>query len=166
MTAYSQNEGSMKIRNDFTLYWRVIPSGKRVVYFHAYGENGKRLCGKSTGETTMTAARIKCNRLLIEGRLVKDTDTVPTFEEYAKGWWEWETCAYLKDRRKRHNLTEAYAVKGRRILKNHLVPHFGKMRMDRINADEIEKWFDYMANKEIKNTTINGYYATLMTMIK
>ena len=32
----------MKVHNDFTLYFRVIPSGKKVVYFYAYDENGKR----------------------------------------------------------------------------------------------------------------------------
>jgi hypothetical protein len=41
----------MKIHNDFTLYWRVIPLGKRVVYYYAYDGDGKRLGGWSTGET-------------------------------------------------------------------------------------------------------------------
>jgi len=31
----------MKIHNDFTLYYRVTPSGKRIVYFYAYDENGR-----------------------------------------------------------------------------------------------------------------------------
>jgi hypothetical protein len=35
----------MKIHNDFTLYWRVIPSGKRVVYYYAYDEHDNRLGG-------------------------------------------------------------------------------------------------------------------------
>jgi hypothetical protein len=62
-----KREGFMKIHNDFTLYWRVFPSGKRVVYYYAYDENDMRQMGRSTGETTMTAARVKCNRLLKEG---------------------------------------------------------------------------------------------------
>jgi hypothetical protein len=54
----SKKEVFMKI-HDFTLYWRVFPSGKRVVYYYAYDANGKRQMGRSTGETTMTAARVK-----------------------------------------------------------------------------------------------------------
>jgi hypothetical protein len=54
----SKKEVFMKIHNDFTLYWRVFPSGKRVVYYYAYDANGKRQMGRSTGETTMTAARV------------------------------------------------------------------------------------------------------------
>jgi hypothetical protein len=83
----------MKIHNDFTLYWRVVPSGKKVVYYHAYDENGKRLYGKSTGEQTMTAARVICNRLLKEGKLIPDKTYMPTFAEYAHGWWEWDGFA-------------------------------------------------------------------------
>jgi hypothetical protein len=37
----SKKEDFMKIHNDFTLYWRVFPSGKRAVYYYAYDENGR-----------------------------------------------------------------------------------------------------------------------------
>jgi hypothetical protein len=84
-TSYFQKEGFMKIYNDFTLYCRVFPSGKRVVYYYAYDKNGKRQMGRSTGETTMTAARVKCNQLLREGRLIPNDTYKPTFADYARG---------------------------------------------------------------------------------
>jgi integrase len=155
----------MKIHNDFTLYWRVIPSGKRVVYFYAYDEHDKRLGGWSTGETTMTAARLKCNRLLKEGKLILNSDYMPTFAEYAQGWWEWETCAYLKKRRKRHNLTQAYADNNKKNLKNQLLPYFGDMPVNKISRDDIEAWFDKLIEEDYQNTSINGYFGTLKTMM-
>jgi hypothetical protein len=88
MTSFSQNGGFMKIHNDFTLYFRVVPSGKRVVYYYAYDEDGNRLHGKSTGETSLTAARLKCNRLLKAGVLVSKRGHIPTFAEYAVDWWD------------------------------------------------------------------------------
>jgi len=57
----------MKIHNDFTLYYRETPSGKRIVYFYAYDENGNRTQGRSTGQINKTAARVLVNRLLKEG---------------------------------------------------------------------------------------------------
>jgi hypothetical protein len=78
----------MKIHNDFTLYWRVVPSGKKVVYYYAYDEDDNRQGGWSTGETTLTAARVKCNRLLREGKLVPNSGFMPPCEDYSKGWWE------------------------------------------------------------------------------
>jgi integrase len=161
----SKNEGFMKIHNDFTLYWRVFPSGKRVVYYYAYDENGRRQMGRSTGENNMTAARVKCNRLLKESNLIPNKGYMPTFAEYAQGWWEWETCAYLKKRRKRHNLTMAYADNNKKNVRNHLVPYFGDMPLNKITRDEIENWFDCLIEKEYQNTSINGYFGTLKTMM-
>ena len=155
----------MKIHNDFTLYWRVVPSGKRVVYYHAYDESGKRLYGKSTGETNLTAARVRCNQLLKEGKLIPDKSYVPTFAEYAQGWWEWETCEYLKKRRKRVSLTLAYAINNKKNLKNHLLPYFGDMPMNKITKEDVEDFFDSLIEKEYQNTSINGFYGTLKTML-
>jgi hypothetical protein len=135
----SKNEVFMKIHNDFTLYWRVFPSGKRVVYYYAYDTNDKRLMGRSTGETTMTAARVKCNQLLREGRLIPDDTYKPTFADYAQGWWEWETCAYLKKRRKCASLTQAYADNNKKNLKNQLLPYFGDMPLHKITKDDHQR---------------------------
>jgi integrase len=157
--------GIMKIHNDFTLYWRVVPSGKRVVYYVAYDEDGNRRGGWSTGESTMTAARNKCNRLLREGKLIPNSGYMPTFAEYAEGWWEWETCAYLKKRRKRASLTQAYANNNRKNLKNQLLPYFGEMLLHKITKDDIEAWFDKLIEDDYQNTSINGYYGTLKTML-
>jgi integrase len=155
----------MKIHNDFTLYWRLIPSGKRVVYYYAYDTDGNRHGGWSTGETTMTAARITCNRLLREGRLIPNRGSAPTFAEYARGWWEWETCAYLKKRRKRYSLTQAYADNNKKNLKNQLLKFFGDMPLNKITKDDVENWFDKLIEEDYQNTTINGYYGTLKTMM-
>jgi integrase len=155
----------MKIHNDFTLYWRVFPSGKRVVYFYVYDENGNRLGGRSTGETTLTAARVKGNRLLKAGKLLPNSGRIPTFAEYARGWWEWETCAYLKKRRKRYNLTQTYASTNRKNLRNHLLPYFGPMRLNKISRDDVENWFDKLIEEDYQNTTINGVFGTLKTML-
>jgi integrase len=161
----SKNEGFMKIHNDFTLYWRVFPSGKRVVYYYAYDKNDKRQMGRSTGETNMTAARVKCNRLLKEGRLIHDDCYKPTFADYAQGWWEWETCAYLKKRRKRASLTQAYADNNKKNLKNQILPYFGDMPLHKITREDVEAWFDKLIEDDYQNTTINGYYGTLKTML-
>jgi integrase len=164
-TSYFQKEGFMKIHNDFTLYWRVFPSGKRVVYYYAYDANGKRQMGRSTGETNMTAARVKCNKLLKEGGLIPDNGYMPTFAEYARGWWEWETCAYLKKRRKRYSLTQTYANNNKKNLNNQLLKYFGGMPLNKITRDDVENWFDKLIEEDYQNTTINGYYGTLKTML-
>jgi IS1 family transposase len=88
------------MHNDFTVFSRVVPSGKKVMYYHAYDENGKRVGPWTTGETSRTAARNYCVRLVREKRLIPGRSGMPTFAEYAKDWWDWERCPYLKERRK------------------------------------------------------------------
>jgi integrase len=155
----------MRIHNDFTLYWRVFPSGLRVVYYYAYDENGVRHGGFSTGEDNKTAARNKCNKLLREGKLIPNGGYMPTFAEYAEGWWEWETCKYLKKRRKRHNITRAYADNNKKMLRNRLIPYFGNMPVNKITPEEIENWLDCMAEEGYQNTYTNTILGTLKTML-
>jgi site-specific recombinase XerD len=90
---------------------------------------------------------------------------MPTFAEYAQGWWEWETCAYIEKRRKRRNLTRAYADNNKKNVKNHLVPYFGEMSRNRITREEVENWLDDLIEKDYQNTSINGYLGTLKTML-
>ena len=155
----------MKIHNDFTLYFRVVPSGKRVVYCYAYDEDGNRLSGKSTGETTLTAARLKCNRLFKTGALVPKRGHIPTFAEYAVNWWDWEKCGYLKKRRKRSNLTKKYADNSKWIMNKVLLPYFGNMRMNKITQEVVEAFVDSSIQKGYKHTTINCNFSILKTML-
>jgi len=153
------------IHNDFTVFLRVVPSGKKVVYYYTYDENGKRVGPWSTGLANKTAARNYCIRLIREQKLAQGQGDMPAFAEYARGWWEWETCPYLKDRRKRAVLTQSYADSNKKMLVNQLLPYFGKMRLDRITPEEVDCWFDYMAEKGYKNTYTNTILKSLKTMM-
>ena len=154
------------MHNDFTIFSRVVPSGQRVMYYYAYDGDGERRGPWSTGQISRTAARNYCHLLIKKGKLIPGRGDMPTFVEYAKGWWEWDTCAYLKDRRKHRNLTEAYAHKAILYTQNHLVPFFGKMKLDKITSETMEQWFDYMIKKGFKHTSINGGVGILRVMLK
>ena len=154
------------MHNDFTMFSRKIRNTKTVIYYYAYDVEGVRRGPWSTGEETKTAARNVLNRMSKEGRLIPGKCGTPLFADFAQGFWEWDTCEYLKDRRKRTKLTQSYADKNKMVLLGQLIPYFGKKRLDWITADDIEGWLDYMQAKGYRNTTINGYYGTLQTMIK
>jgi site-specific recombinase XerD len=144
----------------------VVPSGKKVVYYYAYDEEGTRKGPWSTGQTSKTAARNVCNLLNRKGTLLPEGKTMPTFEEYAAGFWDWLYSPYLKERRKRVKLTQNYTDKCKNVTDNTLVSYFGKMKLDKITGEVIEGWLDTMIETGKKNVTINGYFGTLMTMMK
>jgi integrase len=60
----------------------------------------------------------------------------------------------------------AYADKNRKVVQSQLLPYFGNMRLDKITPEVIEEWFDHMTSEGYKNTTTNGYFGTLKTMLK
>jgi len=154
------------MRNDFTLFFRVVPSGKKVVYYYAYDDEGTRRGPWTTGQLTKTAARNFCNSLNRKGVLLPDTKVMPTFEEYAADFWDWDNSPYLKERKKRRKLTQSYTESAKKVVTHSITPFFGKMKLDKITAEVIEKWIDSQLEEGKKNVTINGYFGTLQTMIK
>ena len=154
------------MHNDFTLYTRKVPSGKAVVYYYAYNDDGERLGPWSTGQTTKTAGRNYCNALIRRGLLVPGIKGMTTFEVYAADFWDWEKSEYLKDRRKHRKLTFGYAEKAKKVVDSVFIPYFGKTRLDRITREAIEKWMDYMLAEKYANSSINSYFSTLQTMMK
>jgi integrase len=142
----------MRFRESFSLYRRRVPSGKIVFYYRSYDENGGRICGHSTGQTTKTAAREYCNRLNRAGKLKyekKGGDAIPLFREFAVGWWDYESCPYLKSRKGRRPISKGYASQGQYAVKNHLLPAFGEKRIDRISEHDVDSW--------LTNFTSRGY---------
>ena len=154
------------MRNDFTLFFRVVPSGKKVVYYYAYDGDGVRRGAWSTGQATKTAARNYCNRLIREKKLLPDVKEMPTFAEFSADFWDWENSPYLKERKKRRKLTQSYTESAKKVVAHSITPFFGKMRLDKITGEVIEKWIDTLLEEGKKNVTINGYFGTLQTMIK
>jgi len=173
--------GCCFMHNDFTLFSRKVPSGKTVVYYYAYNDGGERVGPWTTGESNKTAARNYCNGLIKKGILVPGIKGFSTFAEFADGFWDWDKSEYLKDMRKRKELTQGYADKNKKMVEFTFLPYFGKMKLERITGEVIDKWLDYMIGQKVEktnkntnekttirkyeNSTINKYFDTLHTMM-
>jgi hypothetical protein len=172
----------MRLKEAFSLYKRKTPCGKMVYYYQTYDAHGRRTCGHSTGQSTKTGAREYCNNLLREGQLLQKQKKVPTFAQYAAGWWDYDTCEYLHWRQGRKKMSRSYARTARRVVDNHLIPDFGKIRLDEISAKMIDNWMTEFRKKEIErkvrdkdtgefvskkydNATINGFFRVLSVML-
>jgi integrase len=161
-----QKTGVVAMHNDFTLFSRKVPSGKMVVSYYAYDDTGHRLGPWTTGQSNKTAARNYCNLLNRKGKLLPGPHELPTFAEFAAVFWDWLKSPYLKERKKRRELTQSYADKNKRTTDNTLVPHFGKLKLDTITGERIDQWMDGLIAEEYSNSTINSYYNTLQTMLR
>ena len=59
----------MRVTEPYTLFPRKLPSGKTVIYYQYRRSDGTRSAPKSTGCTTMTAAKRFCNKLYNSGEI-------------------------------------------------------------------------------------------------
>ena len=165
----------MRIKGVFTVFARKLASGQRVYYYQCYDEKGMRQWAKSTGLTRKTEAVAFCMKLFKDGLLIPEQKK-PTFAEFAQGWWEPETCRYLKWRELHEPLAKSTVAVHRQNLKYHILDYFAKYKMDEITPDIIENWLLYMSEKndtkyaknegkKFKASTINLAYRTLRAMI-
>jgi integrase len=154
----------MRAKAIFTVFGRKLASGKTVFYYQCYDEKGKRLWAKSTGLHKKTEATAYCMKLYRDGLLIP-LPKVPTFGEYAEGWFDLETCRFLKRRQLRDPLSRGTIDIHRNNLSAHLKAFFSKYRLDEIDTEVLEDWFLDMGKKELKPSSINLAYRTLRLML-
>lgn len=146
------------IRQNYTLYKR----GK-VWYYQTYAPDGTRTCGKSTGQTNKTCARNYCDDLLKHGLLYSGASQ--SFFTYASGFFD-DNSVWVLDRlalgtEDRPGIADGTLNKYRRDLKNHLLPFFGKYKLQDITPTVVKKFRQYcLTEKELSSKSINNAMGT------
>ena len=154
----------MRYKEPFTIYPRKLKT-VTVFYYQCYDNNGKRICGHSTGQRTKTAARTYCMELYRKGKLIPDCKPV-SFAEFARGWWEPKTCKYLEWRQVQNPMAPSTIDHYKTNLELHIKPYFGKMMMNSILPEHIQNWIMELSRKGYNNSSINILMATLKVMFK
>jgi integrase len=148
----------------FSVFGRKLPSKKTVYYYQCYDEKGKRQWAKSTGLTKKTEAMAYCMKLFKDGLLIPEQKT-PLFSEFSKGWWDIDTCRYLKWRQLHDPIQPGTLSTLKSNFENHIKDYFAKYRLDEITPNVIEGWLLDLSGKGFKPNTINTQYRTLRLMM-
>jgi integrase len=149
----------MRQKSDYQLYPRSLKSGKKVYYYYAYDHTGKRR-GKSTGQTTLSAARNWVNRQLKQGNLV--TSGAVRFSDWARDWWIWDKCGYIKSCR--GAIGRMHADQQRWYLTTYILPYFQAMKLENIGPSDVEAWIAKLQRDGRSANMINHCLRTLNTM--
>jgi len=156
----------MKFRSTFSLYKRKLGHGKVIFYYQCYDENGRRVCGHSTGQRSKTAAREYCMNLFRQGLLVKDKNQKRiTFTELANGFWDEKTGGYLDDLKSRKTISKSYPDHAKFTTNKHLVPKFGGMMLDAITDEMIDSWLLSFPKRGLSHATGNDALSFLRVML-
>ena len=162
----------MRAKAIFSVFGRTLPSGKRVFYYQCYDEKGRRQGARSTGLMKKTEAMAYCMKLYRDGLLIPE-QKVPTFAEFSAGWWDVETCRFLKWRQMRKPISQGTMYIHKMNFENHIKDYFAKYRLDEITPNVIEGWLFSLSErnekdetkKKLKPKTINLIYVTLQMMM-
>jgi len=138
----------MRIKGTFTLFKRTMPSGHKIYYYQCYDIKGKRQFAKSTGKSVKSEAHEYCLKLFKNGLLIPEQKK-PTFAEFSSGWWDIETCRYLKWRELHEPITDSTLIIYQANYKNHIKDYFAKFKLDEITPLVIENWLLFMREKGV-----------------
>jgi len=133
----------------FTLFERTLKSGRSVYYYQCYDQKGVRQVPKSTGLSKKTKANEYCLMLFKKGLLIPEQKK-PTFAEFSNGWWDIETCKYLKWRQLHEPITDSTLTIYQANFKNHIKDYFAEFKLDEITPLVIENWLVFMKDKGVK----------------
>jgi integrase len=154
----------MRYKEPFTIYPRKLKK-YTIYYYQCYDNNGRRIYGHSTGQRTKTAARLYCMELYRKGELIPDNKPV-SFAEFAAGWWDIKTCKYLQWRQMQNPLAPSTIDHYKTSLELQIMPFFGKMKLNNITPEIIQKWVMKLSQEGLNNSSINLKIATLKVMLK
>jgi integrase len=163
------------MHNDFTLFMRTYPNGKKVVFYHAYDKDGKRVGPWTTNSLTKTAARNYCHKLLAAGILIPNKNKAVTFGEYAVRFWE-RGSEYIKNQESRADITDTYINNCNKMMINQILPFFGNTPLEKITDKDVNKWLLGFRERKVQkdgktetvryqNTYANTVFGTFNVML-
>jgi integrase len=156
----------------FNLYKRpTTKKNKYIYYVQFYDTSNKRLTAITTGQTTKSAAenwayeQLKKDLIVIKRNL--------SFSQYAKDWWLWDKCKYIKSKLMRGSaISRSYADTMRYNLVEYILPYFGGVKLIKITPNVIENWLMKLTQKTgkfgkpLSPTSVNRCYTTLKIMLR
>jgi integrase len=156
----------------FNIYKRpTTKKNKNIFYVQFYDDDGNRLPGRSSGQTSRAAAETWVHEQLKKGLISPIKDV--TFGKYAEQWWVYDKCPYIQGKLARgFEISRVHANDMRSILIRHIFPYFKNKKLQKINARIIEKWMLDLREKvgntgnKLSPTTVNRCLTCLKIMLK
>ena len=153
----------MRVTEPYTIFPRTLNSGKTVYYYQFRDEQNRRSSAKSTGCTTLAAAKRFCQKLYNEGEF--KTGSHLTFSVYTKDFFS-ESSRYYKWKianKERISLESLLAYD--KFLRNQLLPYFADYRIDNIKRATVKEWVIW-ANEKWSPKTVNSAQTVLNLIFK
>ena len=144
----------MRVTEPYTIFPRTLSSGRIVYYYQFRSEDGRRSSAKSTGCTSLSAAKRFCNKLYNSGELTKETSLSFSvfcenfFTKYSE-WYKWKKINNA-------DITDETVLSYNKFLNNQLLPYFADKKLDNISRSDIKNWIIWASEKWSAKTINNA----------
>ena len=154
---------NMRMYEPYTIFPRTLKSGKVVYYYQFRTDSGARKGMRSTGCTTLTAARRYVNQLYNAGLIVQSERI--SFYNYSKDFFS-ETQRFYKWKiANKEHISKETLLAYDKFLRNQLMPYFKDFPIDKIKRSDIKDWVIY-ANEKWSPKTVNSAQSVLNILLK
>jgi integrase len=125
-----------RYREKYTLISRETKSGATVFHMRYYPPGSDRRVTVSTGAATIGRAREAADRILEQS-----AGPTPRLTDYARDFFVWGSCPWIARQHAKGRPFGEYQASIRRAhLDNHILPAFGKKRLEVLTRPMIESW--------------------------
>ncbi len=134
----------MRHRQEAVLFPRRyrLKNGKRIVvwWYYVTTDGGKRL-RFSLATSSRTEARYLLDQKIKGGKLIPIKPTIVRLEDFARDFWIWDRCTYIKGRLLRgERISRRWAQQCRGYLEHHILPALGSSALTDIGVGQIERF--------------------------
>jgi integrase len=149
----------MRVTEPYIIFPRTLPSG-RIVYYYQYRDSeGRRSNPLSTGETVLSRAKRKIQKMYNDGAFETKSDNI-TFEQFTKDFFSKTGKYYEYQALTSRPIKDSTLASYNKFLNNQLMPFFRGKRMLEINKDCVKDWVLW-ASKLWAAKTINNAHGVL-----
>jgi hypothetical protein len=97
------------------------------------------MTARSSGQTSRAAAETWALTEIQKGRVPISGEGNMTFAQYARDWFVWDRCPYIKRRlAEGRSIGRSYAEGRRKYIEKFILPTFGKMKLSEITRPAVE----------------------------
>lgn len=154
------------MKRAFTVFPRKLKSG-RIFYAQFRDIHGKRMTAVSSGQRSKAAAETWALSQITRGKVPFSSEGNVTFEQYARDWFVWDRCPYIKRRlAEGKSIGRSYAEGRRRYIERYILPTLGKKRLAEITRPLVEKWRMDLLDSGLAPGTVNSILTVLRLMLR
>lgn len=144
----------MRVTEPYIIFPRTLPSGRVVYYYQFRDSAGRRSNALSTGETVLSKAKRKIQKMYNEGAFGSDERTV-SFAAFTEGFFDADGKYVEFQALTSRPIKESTLISYRKILAGQLLPFFGERRIGDITKDVVKEWIvwasGFWAAKTVNN---------------